>query len=181
MVEIWKDIKGYEGLYQVSNWGNVRSLDRYKKTKNNSFSFIHGQLLKQYVTNRGYLNVYLYSNGKNKFFSIHRLVATHFLKNKENKPQVDHIDYNKFNNHVDNLRWCSASENMRNEITYTKNIKEHKKAKKQVNCYSLDGKFLKKFESITSVKKEGHSAGIVSMCCRGLKNKHHNMLWKYAS
>ena len=154
MVEIWKDIKGYEGLYQVSNWGNVRSLDRYKKTKNNSFSFIHGQLLKQYVTNRGYLNVYLYSNGKNKFFSIHRLVATHFLKNTENKPQVDHIDCNKFNNHVDNLRWCSASENMRNEITYTKNIKEHKKAKKQVNCYSLDGKFLKKFESITSVKKK---------------------------
>lgn len=96
-MEVWNDIEGYEGLYQVSSWGRVKN----SRT---------GRVLK-FGYSRGYLHVVLYKNCKYKKYSVHRLVAKTFIPNPQNKPQVNHKDEDKENNHVENLEWCTAKEN----------------------------------------------------------------------
>jgi hypothetical protein len=113
MEEIYKLIVGYEGLYEVSDFGNVRNC----KT---------GRFLKGSENKDGYLQVGLYKDKKRKMFRIHRLVALAFLENPENKPTVDHIDRNKQNNRLENLRWATKSENQANtglRCTNTSGIK----------------------------------------------------------
>ena len=102
-VEIWKPVVGFEGLYEVSNMGRVKSIPR-KNTK--------GGLLKQYVDRYGYFKDVLYERNKPHYFTVHRLVAVAFIDNPENKTTVDHIDCNRKNNHVENLRWTTAKENL---------------------------------------------------------------------
>ena len=97
MKEIWKDIKGYEGLYKVSNLGNVKSLKINANIKPSK--------------GRKYIGVNLYKNGVTKTKSIHRLVAEHFIDNPNNKPCVNHIDCNRTNNKASNLEWCTYKEN----------------------------------------------------------------------
>lgn len=113
MLEIWKDIKEYEGLYQVSNLGRIRSLDKYRKGKNNTKVFVKGRILKQNKDKDGYLQVNLSKNNKQKTFKSHRLVAMAFLINKNNLPQVNHKDENRQNNCVSNLEWCTEKYNCR--------------------------------------------------------------------
>jgi len=175
MKEIWKDIDGYNGLYQVSNLGRVKSLDRFSGNK-----FVRGQFLKGEISNRGYLRVSLHNNKKVKVYTVHRLVAEAFLPNPLCKPCVDHIDTDKSNNTVMNLRWVTHQENMLNEITYKQNIVQHQEKKKVINCFTLKGEFVKQYESTISVKKDGHSAGVVSQCCNGKLKKHHGFIWRYA-
>ena len=101
--EIWKDMEGYEGLYQVSNLGRVKRLKgKYISTQ---------RILKLRVGTRGYLYVQLCKKGQRKYYTIHRLVAQAFLPNPENKPQVNHIDEDKTNNIISNLEWVTAKEN----------------------------------------------------------------------
>ncbi len=97
---VWRPVKGYEGLYEVSNTGEVKSLFRYKK------------VLKQSVQKNGYCTVELFKKGVSKRLLVHRLVAEAFLSNNEEFPQVNHIDENKLNNSADNLEWCTAKYNM---------------------------------------------------------------------
>lgn len=117
MIEIWKDIPEYEGYYQVSNLGNVRSLDRIREThpsaKKQFKVFKKGFLLTPDLTHGGYLRFSLSKDKKTKKFSSHRLVAQAFIPNPENKEQVNHKDGNKLNNSIDNLEWCTGSENIR--------------------------------------------------------------------
>ena len=110
--EIWKDIPNYEGLYQVSNIGNVRTLDKYVNSsiKNNDKVKRKSQILKQY-NKRGYLQVTLTVNNKRHYFGVHRLVAQAFIPNPNNFPQVNHKDENPLNNNVKNLEWCTAKYN----------------------------------------------------------------------
>ena len=104
MTEIWKDIVGYEGLYQVSNLGNVKRLKGYKGRGKGYI--VEEHLIKPSINSNGYQNVVLCKNGKTKTFTMHRLVAIAFLYNSDNLPEVNHKDEDKTNNCVDNLEWC---------------------------------------------------------------------------
>jgi len=109
MGEIWKDIKEYEGLYRVSNLGNVKSWHTHKTGKK-------GKCLSPKLTPSGYYKVNLYKDHIQKTFSIHQLVANEFIPNKENKKGVNHIDGNKLNNRLNNLEWATDLENMTHAI-----------------------------------------------------------------
>lgn len=109
--EIWKDIKGYEGLYQVSNFGRVRCLERLTKNKWGNY-YRKSIILKPLVLSKGYLGVRLYDSNKNvRTLRIHRLVAEAFISNPYNYPQVNHKDEDKTNNCVVNLEWCTCEYN----------------------------------------------------------------------
>ena len=99
MLEIWENIRGYEGLYQVSNYGRIKSLHK------------NGKIINGYIDGKGYMHVALSKNGKKKWFRIHRLVAQAFIPNHDNLPIINHKDENKLNNRVDNLEWCTTKYN----------------------------------------------------------------------
>lgn len=114
--EIWKPIKYYEGLYEVSNKGNVRSVDRYVM-HGNRYCFLKGKPKKAYYNSDGHLKVRLYKNGQGKHYFIHRLAANAFIPNPNNLPCIDHINTIKTDNRVENLRWCTYKENSNNPLT----------------------------------------------------------------
>lgn len=113
MEEIWKDIKDWEGLYQVSNLGRVRSLDRYTPTKGGGKRLFKGQILVLRYDKDRYRVVHLRdaSTKRSKLLKVHRLVAEAFIPNTENKPEIDHINGNREDNIYLNLRWCTNCEN----------------------------------------------------------------------
>ena len=118
--EIWRDIPDYEGIYQVSNLGRVKSLERYifSDTAHYSCYLKKEKILKQCICN-DYLVVGLSKDKIIKQYFVHRLVAMAFILNSENKPQIDHINAVKTDNRVNNLRWVSAKENIRNPLNYS--------------------------------------------------------------
>lgn len=149
-METWKDIKGFEGHYQVSNLGNVRN------TRNN-------YVYHMYAKNKRYYTVVLYYNGKRITKRVHRLVAETFISNPNNLPQVNHKDLNKQNNNVDNLEWCDASFNVRHAIkngaSNLKGIKEYQKNKCHnkygfIYQYDLKMKFIAKYYDIQEAHKK---------------------------
>lgn len=114
-MEIWKDVVGYEGFYQVSNLGNVKSIERTSINAGSYSGYINTKTkyLKKIKNKYGYECVVLTKNRKRTSFSVHRLVAVAFLPQVENKNEVNHIDRNKSNNQLSNLEWCNRSENIR--------------------------------------------------------------------
>ena len=117
-MEEWKDIKGFEGIYQISNYGRVKSLGNSKNRKE--------KILKQVINNDGYLHIGLHKNGKKKDYLIHRLVAQEFLPNPYNYQEVNHIDEDRKNNYVLNLEWCSRQYNINYGSHNTRAIKTRK-------------------------------------------------------
>lgn len=113
MNEIWKDVIGFEGMYQVSNLGNVKSLDRFVYSGRNKTRIQHGKPKKPTINQDGYSYVLLYKNNKIKQSLNHRLAAIAFIPNPENKETVNHIDGDKNNNNISNLEWCTMSENVK--------------------------------------------------------------------
>jgi hypothetical protein len=116
MIEMWKDIKGYEGLYQVSNFGRVRSLDHIIITKCGNSMLIKGRMKKPTSDSNGYMVVNLQSRESKKLFKVHRLVAQAFIPNENCKPEVNHKDGKHDNNCVSNLEWCTSEENIKHAL-----------------------------------------------------------------
>ena len=112
MSEEWRPIEGYEGLYEVSSYGRVRSLDRYVKTCYEAYKLHKGKILSPAKDKNGYLKVNLCCNGKHNTIRVHKLVAQAFIPNPDNLPEVNHKDEVKTNNNVDNLEWCDRSYNI---------------------------------------------------------------------
>ena len=111
-MEEWKSIPGYEGLYEVSSYGRVKSLDRYVKGKSESYRLHKGRILNPSKDTNGYLKVLLKCNTKCKTITVHRLVAQIFIPNPDNLPCVNHLDEDKTNNRVENLEWCTQQYNL---------------------------------------------------------------------
>ena len=123
--ELWKDVKSFEGLYQVSTLGRVRSLDKYidVKIRNVDKVLKRGKILKPSYDKDGYLRICLCENQQRIYRSIHRLVAMAFIPNPDNKPCVNHIDSDITNNKVDNLEWVTPKENVHHSYLYGKRVK----------------------------------------------------------
>ena len=169
--EIWKDIVGYEGLYQVSNIGNIRSLDRevpFMKTK----TFKRGNIKKQqaHTADIRYRQLALSKNGKVNTFLVHRLVALAFLPKIENKDFVNHIDGNPSNNNVENLEWCTRSENLQH--SYDKLARNGRRT--PTLKLSLDGFIIDVYPSQTMAAKLNNAqTSEITRCCsfyKGVRN-----------
>lgn len=130
-IEMWKPVVGYEGLYEVSNFGRVRSLKRTRKGKCESECGVKERILKQSEHTKGYLVCGLSKDGKLKYFKVHRLVAEAFIPNPDNKPCIDHINACKSDNRVDNIRWVSHKENSNNPLTREKFLSKIKHRNKK--------------------------------------------------
>lgn len=192
MEEIWKPIKDYEGLYEVSNLGNVRSIDR-EITTWNRYKYIKikhkGQLLKQH-TIKGYKAVGVSKNGKMHNLQLHRLIAKAFILNPNNYPCVNHIDGNKQNNNINNLEWCSYSHNTKEAIRLglkciTDKHREQTrllglKSGKKIAQKDMLGNIIKIFNSGREASLElGISQGNISMCCNGYRKSTGGYIWEY--
>lgn len=147
--EIWVDIIDYEGFYQVSNLGRVRSLDRITKHSEGNIRTIKGKILKIQINNKrnGYCEISLHKDGKEKRFRLNRLVAIHFIPNPNNLPEVNHIDGIKENNNIDNLEWVTSIENKHHG--WENNLYTGEHIKKQILCNETG----QEYESITDASR----------------------------
>ena len=165
MEEIWKDVVGYEGLYQVSNLGNVRNTNTRKHKK---------QMLNKY----GYYRLVLWKNNTGKNFVVHRLVAEAFIPNPNNFPYINHKDECKTNNNILNLEYCTPKYNS-NYGTGSK--RQGKKKEIPVKQYDMNGNYIQTFPS---GKIAGETLGLnrskISNCCKGKRQSTGNYKWKYA-
>ena len=201
--EVWKPIKDYEGLYEISNLGRVRNLN-YKGSGK-------GKILKNTKDSKGYLIVGLTKNGKRKLFKIHRLVAEAFIPNPEDKPFIDHINTIRDDNRIENLRWCTQKENCNNEISKKKMSenhanfkgenhhmygKHHSEETKNKISESLKGENNPKSKPVVQIdlntneviniysgtreaSRQGFKQSHISSCCNGKRKSHKGFKWMF--
>ena len=176
-METWKDIAGYEGLYQVSDFGNVRSLNWGRR------GIIRNLYLKK--QNRGYRHVELAKDGVRKAFTVHRLVAEAFIPNPNDYKQINHIDEDKTNNTVMNLEWCTQEQNM----SHTMSLHPDKyhvtgkpfSRKERVIQLSKEGQVLRVWDNLVSIKHEkGFNEWSIGECCRGNRKTAYGFIWRFA-
>ena len=175
MKEIWKPIVGWEGLYEISNFGNVKSVDRYV-VQRNYFRFFKGIPIKPCKHKSGYATVTLRNSGIQKIAKIHQLVMNTFNPKKNNeKLEINHIDGNTMNNKLDNLEWCTHKENLQHA---SKN--NLLSIYKPINQYDLEGNFIKTWHSMKEAR-EFYGYGINSLrnACKSKSGIHKGYIWRY--
>lgn len=206
--ERWKDIQGYEGLYQISDYGRVKSLPKTVSFKNNFGEFQYKtpvKILTPITSNKGYYVVSLVKDKHKKQFRVHQLVANHFIPNKNNfkytdfdepnnidfsKLVINHEDGQKQNDHYSNLAWCTTSYNLRE--AYRLSLKKPSKTMLgklgiecpnsiPVNQYTKDGVFIKRWDSARDAMRHyGHNRNEIYKCCKGKKELEWGYKWRYA-
>ena len=178
-MELWKDVVGYENLYEVSNLGNIRSKERYVKytkwKKENQYQLRKSKVIAKIKTKNGYIRVMLSNNGKHKQELLHRLVAQAFIPNPNNYEQVNHINCNKEDNSCSNLEWCSCKMNMahawKNKIYKGRRVAQIK-----------NGKIINVFDTIIQATRfigktdYGQNIGKVAL---GKRKSAYGFQWKY--
>lgn len=186
MEEIWKTIEDYPN-YMVSNMGRVKRLSTgyYRRTE---------KILIPQLQSNGYLHIKLSQNGKSKCFLLHRLVAMVFVPNPDNLPQVNHINENKTDNRVENLEWCDRKYNINYGNSLMKRVRTNiengvyeklailnsKKFSKPILQFSLDGKLIKKWNSIKEIEKKlGFSYKQICNCLKQRQKTAKGFVWKY--
>ena len=165
-METWKDIKGYEGLYQVSSYGNIKSMPNRSNHKVE-------KIIKTTVHRKGYVKVRLCKEGKIKTCLVHRVVAEAFIPNPNNLLQVNHINEIKTDNNISNLEWCTPKYNAQygNRSNWVK--------KKEIQ-YSLDGKLIKSYNSIREASDEtSEHRECISSCCHKRQKTAGNFIWRF--
>lgn len=171
MTLVWKDIIGYEGKYQVNNYGQVKSLKS-------------GRILKQYLNKYGYYQVTLSKDNKAKLYRVHRLVAMSFLKSINNKTQVNHINGNKKDNRLENLEWCNSSENLKH--AYKNGLQKPKKGKdnvlsKKTYQYDTNLNLIKEWDSVADIVRELNiTKQQISACCLGKTKTTRGFIFTYS-
>jgi len=176
MTEVWKDIQGYEGIYQVSNLGNVRSLDRIEKWYGSERPR-KGRVMATKLDKNCYLVVGLRNGTCQKLKRVHRLVAEAFIPNPNNLPEVNHKDENKANNAVSNLEWCNTNYNVRYGTGIERRSRQ--KRKKVIQC-DLNCAKIREFDSITEAAKSiNKGTSRISACCKGIRKTAYGYIWRY--
>ena len=203
--EVWKDVVGYEGLYQVSNYGRLKSLTRRCRIPSNKFISVPCERILVSDIINGYCKIHICKNGKAHKTSIHRLEMLAFVPNVDNKPCIDHIDGNRENNCLYNLRWCTVKENMNNVVT-TKKISLNRKGKtmaqktknkiartnigktmgsengksKPVVQLNQKGEIVRVWACAREAERiEGFDRGCISKCCLNKMKHHRGYKWRF--
>lgn len=177
--ELWNDIPGYEGIYQVSNMGRVKSLDRVVYTRGCiPCKWLKGQIMKSFLMD-GYERICLSKQGTQRKFWVHRLVAMAFIPNPENLPEINHIDENPTNNNVWNLEWSDRLHNIRHG---TRTARMAISQGRKVVQYSLNNQYLREFVSLADAARyiggKASSSGI-RQACIGSVRQIYGYKWKF--
>lgn len=185
--EIWKDIPGYEGFFQISSWGKVRSVDRLIKRPGhaNGDAFFRGKLMAIHLNEKGYRRVVLSKQTERRKYRVCRLVAIVFVPNPDSLPEINHDDLDKQNDYYKNLSWSTHGDNVRHAFA-NRTIRRYKNEEnpdsKKVGQYNKGtGDLIKEWPSINELKRQGFNyAGICVMCNGGYVGTHVNgFIWKY--
>lgn len=208
-MEIWKNIEGYEGIYEVSNLGRIRSIDRTITTRKGVVRYMKGKLMSLCMDNNNYKHILLSKENKQTLMLVHRLVAEAFLPNPDNKTEVNHINTIRTDNRVENLEWCTRKENCNNPLTKEKQKTTNKrvhseetrkrislalkgrkiskesiektkqKVMKPILQFTKNGEFIRKWNSTTQAKIE---LGITTIpdCLRQKSKTAGGYIWRYA-
>ena len=171
-MEVWKDITGYEGLYQVSSLGRVKSLERFKLDGRRCAE----RIMKPSADLGGYLSCELCNDGRGKRFLIHRLVAEAFLQNPDNKREVNHINGIKSDNSIENLEWSTSSENTIHAYRHGLEVKPTR----AVLQFDLQGNFIREWASAQeAAPSTGTYKSNICHCCKGRLKHAGGYIWKY--
>jgi len=173
--EEWRDVVGYEGLYEVSNLGSVASKQKTVMAKNGTTRSYPRRKLKQYENSSGYMRVHLCKDGSSKMVLVHRIVAMAFVDNPSSKPFVNHLDENKQNNRADNLEWVTNDENLNYGTGRLKNA-----ISESVPVLMIDGDKRMVFQSATFAERAGYaSSNAIQNCCAGRQKTAGGFRWQY--